>query len=331
MKLLVIGGTRFVGRHFVEAAMERGHEITLFHRGVSNADLFPEVEKIHGDREHDLDKLKGRRWDAALDTCGYVPRIVRLSAEALKDAVDHYTFISSISVYEDPVPAGGDEDVPLKTMEDETIEEVMPYYGALKVLCERAAETVMPDRVLNVRPGMIVGPHDPTDRFTYWVVRASKGGEVLTPGNPDRQVQMIDGRDFGAWLVRMIEGKQIGFFNATGPAGKLTWAEWMAICKAVAGGDAGFTWVSDQFLEEHEASEQELPFWVPEPYDGIFAVSIQRARDAGLTFRPLEEIVRDTLAWFNMQDRPLKGGLSPEREAELLTAWKEKIRLKPSL
>ncbi|HLU10473.1 MAG TPA: SDR family oxidoreductase [Oceanobacillus sp.] len=323
MKLLVIGGTRFVGRHIVEAALARGHEITLFHRGQSNADLFPEVEKIHGDREHDLDKLKGRRWDAVIDTCGYVPRIVRLSAEALADSVDHYVFISTISVYEDPAQAGADEDAPLKTIEDETNEDFKQFYGALKVLCERAAEAVLPGRVLHVRPGMIVGPHDHTDRFTYWAVRASKGGEVLVPGKPDRLVQMIDARDLGAWMTHLIEEKRTGILNATGPAYKLTWGEWMNTCKTVAGSDASFTWVSDEFLQEKEATQSQLPFWVPEFYNGIFDVSLKRAFDAGLTLRPLAETVRDTLAWFNSLDRPLSVGLSPEQEADLLAAWKE--------
>lgn len=324
MRLLVIGGTRFVGRHFVEVALARGHELTLFHRGKSNSNLFPDVEKILGDRETELDKLKGRRWDAVVDTCGYVPRVVRMSAEALADAVERYVFISSISVYADPVQAGADEDAPLQTMEDETSEEVMQHYGALKVLCERAAEVVLPGRVLNVRPGMIVGPHDPTDRFTYWAVRAQKGGEALAPGKPERQVQMIDARDLGAWLVRMVEDKQTGAFNAAGPADKLTWGEWLNTCKSVTGSDVTYTWLSDEFLQANEVPMEQLPFSVPEPYDGIFAVSVQRALEAGLTFRPLADTVRDTLEWINQLDRPLRIGLGSERETELLAAWKEK-------
>ena len=326
MKLLVIGGTRFVGRHFVDAALAQGHEITLFNRGQSNADLFPEVEKVVGDRATDLDKLKGRRWDAVLDTCGYLPRIVRLSAEALADAVDRYVFISTISVYSNPVQVGADEDAPLETMEDESNEEIMEHYGALKVLCERAAETALPGRVLTVRPGMIIGPDDPTDRFTYWAVRASQGGEVLVPGKPERQVQMIDTRDLGRWLVQMIEGRRTGIFNATGPEHKRTWGEWMETCRTVTNSDAAFTWVSDEFLEEHKVPNPQLPFWVPEAYNGIFAVSVAQAVEAGLTFRPLDETVRDTLDWHatRPQDYTLKTGLTPDREAELLAAWKEK-------
>ncbi len=322
MNLLVIGGTRFVGRHFVEAAQARGHTITLFHRGKSNADLFPEVEKILGDRELDLDKLKGRHWDAVLDTCGYVPRVARLSAEALADAVDHYVFISTISVYANPVQAGANEDAPLETMADETSEEFSEHYGALKVLCERAVEAALPGRVLIVRPGMIVGPHDPTDRFTYWMARAKKGGEILAPGEPERQAQMIDARDLGAWLVHLIERRQVGTFNATGPAETLTWDAMLNTCQTVAGSEAAFTWLSDAFLQAQEVPMEQLPFWVPEPYDGVFAVSVQRALDAGLTYRPLADTVRDTLNWITQLDRPLQIGLDPAREAELLAAWK---------
>lgn len=325
MKLLVIGGTRFVGRHFVEPALAHGHEITLFNRGKSNADLFPEVEKIQGDREHDLDKLKGRHWDAVLDTCGYVPRVVKLSAEALADSVERYVFVSTISVYVNPIDAGSDEDAALETMEDETNEEIMAHYGALKVLCERAAEAAMPGRVLQVRPGMIVGPDDPTDRFTYWAVRAQRGGEMLVPGTPDRQVQMIDARDLGSWMLKMIEEKRTGIFNATGPEGIRTWGDWMQACNEAAGSDATHTWVSDEFLQQQEVNGGQLPFWVPEPYNNLFAVSVARAVAAGLTFRPLIDTLRDTLAWHATRpaDYQLKVGLSPEQEAELLTKWRQ--------
>ena len=210
MDVLIMGGTGFLGRHLVEAALGEGHRVTLFNRGSSAPDLFPDVETIKGDRELDLSALSGRRWDAAIDTCGYVPRVVRASARLLADAVDHYTFVSSISVYPDAMEPGSDEDAPVQELLDPTVEEVTAKtYGGLKAICEQAAEEEMPGRVLNVRPGLISGPHDPTDRFTYWPRRISAGGEVLAPDSPERQVQFIDVRDLAAWIVRMsIEQRQ---------------------------------------------------------------------------------------------------------------------------
>ncbi len=210
MKLLVLGGTVFLGRHLVEAATARGHSVTLFNRGQHNPELYPEVEKLRGDRDSDLSALQGRRWDAVIDTCGYLPRAVRASAELLADAVDHYTFISSISVYADFHTPAMDESAPVGTLADETVEEVTgETYGPLKALCEQAAERALPGRVLNIRPGLIVGPHDPTDRFTYWPVRVARGGEVLAPGRPHVPVQVIDGRDLAEWTVRMVEARQV--------------------------------------------------------------------------------------------------------------------------
>ncbi len=320
MNILVIGGTRFVGRHFVTAALARGHEITLFNRGQSDDSLFPGVEHLHGDRDGDLGALAGRRWDAVVDTCGYVPRVVRQSAELLKDAVDRYLFISSISVYADLAEPGADENAPLQTLTDETVEEITgETYGALKVLCEQVVQQFYGDRALIVRPGMIVGPYDPTDRYTYWDVRLGQGGEVLVPGTADRPVQMIDARDLGAWLVLLLENAVSGVFNATGPERPLTWAEWMNVLRAASGSSPALTWVSDEFLQQHEVTGAELPFWVPAEYANHFAVSVERALAAGLTFRPPVETARDTLAWKSSD--PLKAGLKPEREAELLTAW----------
>jgi 2'-hydroxyisoflavone reductase len=334
MKLLIIGGTRFVGRHLVDAALARGHEITLFTRGQSNPDLFPEVEHLHGDRSADLSALDDRRWDAVVDTCGYVPRHVRMAAEKLANAVDHYTFISTVSVYEDPMPAESDETAKLKTLADETVEEVTgETYGGLKVLCERAAEEAMPGRVLTIRPGMIVGPYDPTDRFPYWTDRVAQGGEVLVPGKPERRVQAIDARDMGLWNVKMIEAGKTGIYNAVGPDYALTWGEWMDTCKVVSGSDAQFTWVSDEFISENQQESASItftpfPFWVPEPYDGIFAASNARAIRDGLTFRPLADIVRDTQAWFSTlpADRARRAGPTREQEAQLLALWREKAQ-----
>ena len=321
MKILVIGGTRFVGRHFVEAALANGHEITLFNRGQSNADLFPNVENLKGDRSSDLSALEGKRWDAVVDTCGYVPSDVRKSAELLRDAVGIYLFISTISVYDGPMQPDADENAKLQTLKDPTVEEVTnDTYGGLKVLCEQVVDEIYGDRALNVRPGMIVGPFDPTDRYTYWDVRAAHGGEILAPGTPDRLVQMIDGRDLGKFMVHLLEQKTVGVFNATGQV--ITWQDWMNTLSAAGGAATQYTWVSDDFLKEKQATGGELPFWVPAPYENIFAVSIDRAVKAGLTLRPALEIARDTLSWKGTPAvNDLQAGLKPEREAELLAAW----------
>ncbi len=322
MKILVIGGTRFVGRHFVAAALERGHQMTLFNRGQSNDDLFPNVEHLHGDRDGNLDALADGQWDAVVDTCGYVPRIVQQSAELLKDAVKRYLFISTISVYDDPIERGADENTHLRSLEDETVEEITgDSYGGLKVLCEQVVEAVYGDRALIVRPGMIVGPYDPTDRYTYWDVRIARGGELLVPGEADRPVQMIDARDLGVWMLHLLENDTSGIFNATGPEIPLTWGEWIEAFRSASSSKSAFTWVSDAFVQQHEVTGADLPFWLPAEYANIFAISVKRAVDAGLTFRPPVETARDTLAWKGESE--LKAGLKPEREAELLKDWHE--------
>jgi 2'-hydroxyisoflavone reductase len=326
MNILVIGGTRFVGRHFVEAALAKGHTLTLFNRGKSNADIFPNVEKIRGDRDlqADLDQLRGRKWDAVLDTCGYVPRHVTMLAETLKEAVDKYVFISTISVYKEPVEPDADENAPLNTLEEESVEEVNgETYGGLKVLCERTADAVMPDRVLHIRPGLVVGPYDPTDRFTYWVARIKRSGDVLVPGTASRRVEMIDGRDLGEWTVSMIERKATGVYNAVNPTTPLTWGEWMETTCRALDVDATFKWVDDVFLESNNVNGGELPFWAPPPYDGVFAVSNHRALEMGLGCRMLEQIVLDTWEWHQGRgaDYQLRVGMSSEREAELLSLF----------
>ena len=328
MKLLILGGTVFLGRHLVDAAQARGHEITLFNRGQHNAELYPEVEKLRGDRNGDLSALRNRRWDAAIDTCGYVPRIVRASAELLADAVEHYTFVSSISVYAALDRPGIDENAAVGALDDPSVEEVTgETYGPLKALCEQVAEAVMPGRVLNIRPGLIVGPHDPTDRFTYWPHRVAEGGETLAPGNGERPVEIIDARDLAEWTVRMTEGRQTGIFNATGPDYPLTMQRLLETCKTVSVSDARFTWVGDQFLVDNGVGPWiELPLWVPESdaeSGAIFSVDCGKAIKAGLAFRPVEHTVRDTLDWdaTRPSDREWWAGLKRERERELLTLW----------
>ena len=324
MDLLILGGTGFLGRYLVEAALGDGHRVTLFNRGLSGPDLFPGVETIRGDRDGDLSALQGRRWDAVIDTCGYVPRVVRASAGHLADAVDHYTFVSSISVYSDAIGLGADEDAPVEELDDPTVEEVTgETYGGLKALCERAAEEEMTGRVLNIRPGLISGPHDPTDRFTYWPRRISAGGEVLAPDRPERRVQFIDVRDLAAWMVAMSAEQQTGTYNATGPNYELHLEELLEECEAASGGDARLVWVSEQFLEQNGVEPfTELPLWVPREFAGMLDVDCGRAIAAGLAFRPLSETIRDVLEWDSKRgEADLAAGLKLERERELLSAW----------
>jgi len=334
MRFLILGGTRFLGRHLVDAALARGHEVTLFTRGQTNPDLYPTLERLRGDRDPQkddsagLDQLKGRRWDAVVDTSGYVPRGVRAAAERLAVAATHYTFISSISAYRDFAQPGIDETYPVGTLEDESVEEITgETYGPLKALCEREVERAFPGRALNVRPGLIVGPYDPTDRFTYWPRRMAQGGEVLAPNGPDLPVQVIDARDLAAWIVDQATARATGIHNATGPAAPLGLGAVLDACRRASGSDARVTWTDEAFLlERGVAYWQDLPAVLPEgdpKYAGMARIDASTAVAAGLTFRPIEETVRDTLDWDRTrpQDTPLKAGLTREREAELLREW----------
>jgi 2'-hydroxyisoflavone reductase len=321
VKILVLGGTKFLGRHTVEAALARGHELTLFNRGETNPELFPEVEKLRGDRDGNLGALEGGGWDAVVDTCGYVPRIVRRSAELLRDRAPHYTFVSSISVYAD-FSTGPSEGSPLAELEDPFNEDFRSQaYGALKAACERVVSEVYGDAALLVRPGLIVGPNDPTGRFTYWPHRIARGGDVLAPGPPDGAVQFVDVRDLAEWTVQMVERRAAGVYNATGPADRLTMEELLDACRALANPHARLVWVDGAFLLEHEVGEYtELPLWVGDPdWAGPSEVDISKALDAGLSFRPLEETIRATLAEAELSD---DAGMKPEREEELLDGWR---------
>lgn len=325
MDVLILGGTGFLGRHLVEAALGDGHQVTLFNRGLREPGLFPEVETIRGDRDVDLSALRGRRWDAAIDTCGYVPRVVMASAGLLADAVDHYTFVSSISVYSDDITPGADEEVPLQELPDPTLEEVTgETYGGLKVLCERAAGEEMPGRVLNVRPGLISGPHDPTGRFTYWPRRISAGGEVLAPDHPGRRVQFIDVSDLAAWIVDMSAERRTGTYNATGPDYDLQMGRLLEECQAVSDGGAELVWVSEEFLEDNGVVPfTELPLWLPREYGALQAIDCTKAITAGLAFRPLSRTITEVLEWdrTRRENEEPAAGLGPERERELLRAW----------
>lgn len=288
MRLLVLGGTKFLGRHAVAHALEQGHEVTTFTRGQTNPELFPEAEHLHGDRDGGLDALSGREWDGAVDTSGYVPQVVRQSAELLRDAVQRYVFVSTISVYGDP--------------EEE--------YGANKLACEHVVEEVYGDRSTRVRAGLIVGPYDPTDRFTYWPRRFAAGGDVLAAGDPEQPVQVIDARDLAAWLVQLALHGPGGTFDATGP--QLTLRELLERLH----GDARLVWVDSQtVLDAGVEPWAELPLWLPDRESW----SLMRRTDvpASLTTRPLEETARDTLDWDRSTpgDRPT---LTREKESEVL-------------
>jgi 2'-hydroxyisoflavone reductase len=319
MRLLVLGGTRFVGRHLTEAALAAGHEVTLFHRGRTNPDLFPEIEHVLGDRAQDLHLLKGRRWDAVIDVSGYLPKKVKAAADLLAGAVEQYVFISTISVYHDFLTPGVREDAPLLEPQpgDDEADRIPPGggYGRLKVLCERIVEEAFPDRALIVRPCIIVGPWDYTGRFSYWVERIAAGGDVLAPGRPDRPVELIDARDLAAFVIRGTERGLAGTFNAAGPERTLTMQGMLGACRAATGGDARFVWAGDAFLKENGV---ELPFWDSEE-EGYDLVDNRRAVSRGLTFRPLAETVRDVHAWVAGDSGRLgSDGISREREAELL-------------
>ncbi len=320
MKLLVLGGTKFLGRHAVAAALGEGHDVTIFTRGQTNPDLFPEVEHLHGDRDGDLDVLHGGAWDGVIDTSGYVPRVVRQSAELLRDKVARYVFVSSISVYGDfssPITGA----TPVAELEDPATEEVVEHYGALKAACERVVEETYGERSARARAGLIVGPYDPTDRFTYWLRRIAAGGDVLAPGDPAAPVQFVDARDLGAWLVKLALAGPGGVFNATGPAEPLTLSELLESARAAIGSDVSFVWTDSQRIRAADVQPwMELPLWLPDAgFAGMMRADVQPAGNAGLTFRPLEETIADTLAW----DRTVPGErptLSEEKEREILAA-----------
>jgi 2'-hydroxyisoflavone reductase len=328
--ILILGGTGFLGPHVVEAALARGHTVTLFNRGKTRPHLFPTVEKLQGDRDGKLDALRGRTWDAVVDTSAYVPRITKLSAELLAPSVGHYVNISTISVYARHDKPGADETAPVETLDDPTTEDVKKHYGALKALCERAAEAAMPGRVANVRPGLIIGPGDPTGRFTHWPWRMAQGGEVLCPGDGSTPTQYIDGRDLGAWIVKLVEDGTAGVFNAVGPERRITMKEILEACNAAGGNQATLTWVDAAFLEQQEVSPWgELPMWFDARGEmaGFGTISNARAVAAGLTFRPILDTAKDTLAWLpavpdDKRQRFSSSGIGRDKEAKVLAAWR---------
>ena len=338
LKILILGGTRFLGPHLAEYALARGHAVTFFNRGRTNPGVLPQVERIQGDRNGQLDGLKGRSWDAVIDTSGYVPRHVRLSAELLRPRVPHYVFISTVSVYAS-FAAANDETSPVGRLEDESVEKVDgATYGPLKALCEAAATAVYgADRTTVVRPGLIVGPDDNTDRFTYWPARAARGGKFAAPGTPRDPVQVIDVRDLAGFTIRAVERRTTGVFNALSPPGRFTIGdvvnESIAAARETARPAAApeAVWIPAEFLAEQKVAPwSDMPVWAPSVGEeaGFALVSADRAVQAGMQIRPMAETVAATLRWHlqrpEAERAKLKTGLSPEREAALLAAWMER-------
>jgi 2'-hydroxyisoflavone reductase len=338
LRILILGGTRFLGPHMAEYALARGHTLTFFNRGKTNPGVLPDIERIQGDRNGQLDGLKGRSWDAVIDTSGYVPRHVRLSAELLRPQVPHYLFISTVSVYASFASAN-DERSPVGKLADESIEKVDgETYGPLKALCESAAIAVYRAAHTTVlRPGLIVRPDDNTDRFTYWPARAARGGQFAAPGSPTDPVQVIDVRDLAAFAIQAVERQAVGVFNLLSPPGQFTIGDVV---------DASVTaarkivdpqpppqpvWLPADFLAAQKVAPwSDMPVWAPSVGDeaGFALVSAARALAAGLRIRPMTETVTDTLRWHLQRPeaelRKLKAGLSPEREAEVLAAWQRR-------
>ena len=337
LNILILGGTGFTGPHQVRYALARGHKITLFNRGRRPQDWPAEVEELTGDRSTgDVAALKGRQWDVCIDNPTSVPFWVRDVGEVLAGNVKHYIFISTISVYADNSKAGQDESGALAVYEGEdilketrdTLMANMALYGPMKAGCEAQAAKYFKDQLTIIRPGLIVGPGDETDRFSYWPVRIEKGGEVLAPPQED-PVQFIDARDLAEWTIRMAEARAFGTYNATGPDYEMSIAAMLYGIRAVTTQGAKFTFVSGDFLEAQKVAPWgDLPVWVPGQgeSEGFARISIARALAAGLSFRPLATTAADTLAWFHAQpaerQAALKSGLKPEREAEVLAAWK---------
>lgn len=331
-KILVLGGTGFLGPHFVRAALAKGHTITLFNRGKTNAGLFPDLEHLKGDRESgDLEALKGRTFDAVVDTSGYVPAHVEATAKLFAQSASHYQFISSISVYGQfgERPEVIDETAEVGTVDDaevakvETIRQSLPFYGPMKARCEAAAEAAMPGKVSVLRPGLIVGPGDTSDRFTWWPVRIDRGGEVMVPGDPDGRVQFVDVRDLADFMLHCIENEIAGVKNVNGFAGPVSMGDLLAACKCATSKAVTLTWVDEEFLAANDVRPwMQMPLWLPADKRSI--VDVKRAIAAGLTFRPVADTVRDTLQWAKAErgDKPFeRTGVPAARERELLEKW----------
>ena len=332
LNVLILGGTGFLGPHMVRETLRRGHQVTLFNRGRSNSDLFPDLETIKGDRDNGLDGLKGRTWDAVIDNSGYVPRHVQDSARLLAANTDRYVYTSTVSVYAD-FDIHNVESSPLGTIPDESVEEVTgETYGPLKALCEkRAASEIAADKLTIIRPTYVCGPGDHTDRFSYWPIRTRKGGEMIWPGSPQDVIQIIDVNDLATFTLDCVDNSVSGIYNAVNPAGSYTMGDLLEDSQAVTGTTVDAQWISEEFIYENElAGNSLLPIWNPKSgeYGGSGTFSGEAARAAGLHNRPERETARNLLAWWDTQSEErragMKAGLSAEREAELIAAWKAK-------
>jgi 2'-hydroxyisoflavone reductase len=330
MRILILGGTGFLGPALVEVARAKGHTLTLFNRGKTHPGLFPDIEQLHGDRDGKLDALKDRKWDAVIDTSGYVPRIVRDSALLLQKAVSRYLFISTISVYPDgkkPLT----EDSPTGQLKTPTEQVTPESYGPLKALCEQATRDAFGPRATIIRPGLIVGPGDPTDRFTYWPVRLARGGEILAPGDGKDPVQWIDVRDLAQWTIGLIERDVGGTFNALGPSGGLAMSAFLEGVAKGADVKPALTWIASDFLAQHKVEAwSDMPVWVPSESEDKYLsrIDVAKSMALGLHFRPVADTARDTLAWWKAQPAErqgkLRAGLDAEREKSVLAAWHRK-------
>ncbi len=346
LKILILGGTGFLGPSITRPALSRKHELTLFNRGRSRKHLFPDVERIVGDQDPEKgDGLKnletavkeGRTWDVVIDDIAYYPSFVTPRLQLLQKATKHYVLVSSISAYASNATAGQAEDAPLAKVDDEARKDMgknYEFYGGLKAACERLAEQHFPGATTIVRPGYIVGPEDPTDRFTYWPVRYQRGGEMLWPGKPEDSLQIIDVRDLGEWMVRLVEARAFGAFNACGPTKPWSMGALLAACKELIPKETTPVWVSAEFLAKRgEAGEGQLPIWAPQSGDtiGYHTYSNGKALAAGLKCRDPKTTTRDTLEWFGTlppartetsRDNTLRAGPKPEEETKTLAEWK---------
>ena len=341
LRILILGGTGFTGPQQVRYALSRGHQVTVFNRGRTHpGELSKEVEQLIGDRNGQLDALKGRTWDVCIDNPTSLPVWVRDAAQILKGNVGHYTFISTISVYADTSKQGMDENAPLaKYTGPDAMKETnvtlrannFALYGPLKAMSEAEAEKWFPGRTLIIRPGYIVGPGDESDRFTYWPVRVERGGEVLAPGTANDPVQIIDARDLAEWTIRMVEQGMTGPFNAVGPKSRLGMGKMLNVMKDTTGSDARFTWVDDNFLKDQKIID-DIPIWTSTKGQeiGYATMNINKAVSHGLTFRSLTETTRATLEWFRKQpparQSRMRAGITAQREAEVLAAWRAKSK-----
>jgi 2'-hydroxyisoflavone reductase len=325
MRLLILGGTGFIGPHMVQTALDRGHEVTIFNRGKSNTHLFPDIEKLKGDRDGDLESLKGRDWDAVIDNTGYIPRLVRDSANLLKGHVGRYLFTSTGSVY-DLSQESINEDSRLLDVPEPESEDVNKYYGELKVLCEQAVQEVFDDAATIVRPHIVAGPGDKSDRYTYWPTRIDQGGEMICPGDPLNPVQYIDVRDLSEFCVRLVENDTAGVFNGAGPSySELSMQEFIYAVRGVTSSKVHFNWINETFLAEHGVENFGYPLWISvnSDYRGLARISIERSVAHGLELRPLAVTAHETLEWFKSQDQARRDKLKLhlERDAAIIKTW----------